>query len=260
VKLHVAGQVKLKLSARSAGLFETLKPLVPLVLFAKDFIVLPPGRVAEGLTSAPFEFTLPSTGLYESYHGVYVTIVYNMYVTCERGVLSRPLSNNEEFVVEIPEASKQAPEAETFSITPEALENVQESSISKIPKFNITGRIFTHKRCPVDLPFTGEITVHMSEAALKSITLELVRVETVKNPDSGKTAREATEIQAIQIADGDVCRNLVIPLYMIFPRLFTCRTMATDTFKIEFEINLIIAFTNGYMITEVFPIELHREK
>jgi len=42
----------------------------------------------------------------------------------------------------------------------------------------------------------------------------------------------ATEIQNIQVADGDVCRKLLIPIYMIFPRLFTCPTLATSNFKI----------------------------
>jgi len=42
----------------------------------------------------------------------------------------------------------------------------------------------------------------------------------------------ATEIQNIQIADGDICRNLPIPIYMIFPRLFTCPTLHTNNFKI----------------------------
>ena len=42
----------------------------------------------------------------------------------------------------------------------------------------------------------------------------------------------ATEIQNIQIGDGDVTRDFAIPMYMIFPRLFTCPTLITPTFKI----------------------------
>ena len=112
--------------------------------------------------------------------------------------------------------------------------------------------------CPINLPFTGEFVVEESAAAVKSIELQLVRSETVRHPESGNTAKEATEIQNIQIAEGDVTRNLVIPIYMIFPRLFTCPTMITDDFKVEFEVNLIVIFGDGYMITENFPIKLHR--
>lgn len=45
-------------------------------------------------------------------------------------------------------------------------------------------------------------------------------------------SRDATEIQNIQIADGDVCRGLPIPIHMVFPRLFTCPTLETTNFKI----------------------------
>lgn len=38
-------------------------------------------------------------------------------------------------------------------------------------------------------------------------------------------AETATEIQNVQIGWGDVCRQMAIPIYMIFPRLFTCPTM-----------------------------------
>ena len=34
--------------------------------------------------------------------------------------------------------------------------------------------------------------------------------------------------------------------------------MITDDFKVEFEVNLIVIFGDGYMITENFPIKLHR--
>lgn len=42
----------------------------------------------------------------------------------------------------------------------------------------------------------------------------------------------ATEIQNIQIGDGDVPQNINIPIYMVFPRLFTCPTLITKNFKI----------------------------
>lgn len=42
----------------------------------------------------------------------------------------------------------------------------------------------------------------------------------------------ATEIQNIQIGEGDVCRARDIPLYMVLPRLFTCPTTSTPHFKI----------------------------
>jgi len=70
----------------------------------------------------------------------------------------------------------------------------------------------------------------------------------------------ATEIQNIQVAEGDVCRGLTIPLHMIFPRLFTCPTLASKNFKVEFEINVVVLLQDGYLITENFPIRLVRAK
>lgn len=42
------------------------------------------------------------------------------------------------------------------------------------------------------------------------------------------SAREPTEIQNLQVGDGDVPRGLAIPLYMVFPRIFTCPTSISE--------------------------------
>lgn len=68
----------------------------------------------------------------------------------------------------------------------------------------------------------GEITVTKCAVEIKSIELQLVRVETCKYMEG--EAKEATEIQNIQIADGNVVRGLAVPIHMVFPRLFTCST------------------------------------
>jgi hypothetical protein len=81
-------------------------------------------------------------------------------------------------------------------------------------------------------------------------------VETVIT--DGSPNREATEIQNIQIGEGNVCRNMIVPMYMIFPRLFSCPTIISSKFKIEFEVNLIVVFCDGYMITENLPLHLGR--
>jgi hypothetical protein len=47
-------------------------------------------------------------------------------------------------------------------------------------------------------------------------------------------------------------------MYMVFPRLFTCPTLAARTFKVDFEVNLVVMFPDGRLITEKFPIKLLR--
>jgi hypothetical protein len=207
--------------------------------------------------------------------------------------------------------------------------------VNRIPNFKITGKLTT-ATCAITRPFTGELIIEEADAIIKSVEVQLVRVETCGCADGfakegthsphtrthahtlDRTHSEAhvslvvcmslvvscggaaTEIQNIQIAEGDVCRQLVIPIFMIFPRLFTCPSTAARTFKIEFEVplpppgmdnersmeaqsihttrshqphahdrtrhaprhtpqvNLVVLFEDGHLVTENFPIRLIR--
>lgn len=104
----------------------------------------------------------------------------------------------------------------------------------------------------------GEVTVEESSGIINSIELQLVRVESI-NID-GKFLKSASEIQNIQIGDGDINHQFILPIYMIFPRVFSCPTINSHTlYRIEFEINLIIIFNDGFTITENFPITIFRD-
>lgn len=122
--------------------------------------------------------------------------------------------------------------------------------------FSLSAKLY-RTNCDISETIIGEITIFNSESPIKSIELQLVRLETVSYIDG--VCREATEIQSIQIADGDVCRGISIPIYLVFPRLFTCPSITTNEFRIEFEINIIIYFAGGYCATESFPIYLYRK-
>src|SRR4051812_23621747 len=101
--------------------------------------------------------------------------------------------------------------------------------------------------CPVAvLCCSGELLIKKCAVDIKSIELQLVRVESCTYMEG--EAREATEIQNIQISDGNIVRGLSIPIFMIFPRLFTCATTIAKQFKIEFEVNLIILFADNHMV------------
>ena len=67
------------------------------------------------------------------------------------------------------------------------------------------------------------------------------------SPETNSTKQEASEIQNIQIGDGNIFRGLPVPMHMVFPRLFSCPTVISQLFKIEFEVNLIVVFGDGYM-------------
>lgn len=218
---------------------------------------------AEGTTELPFEFVLkPLIGsqLHDTYHGVYVNVRYTASVEMHRGMFSNTLKAQREFYVELKrdkEVTEKIEQQEPFKfkISPESLLNIKDSSKKKIPEFIFDGYL-TRTICPLSQAFEGEITIKKCPVDIRSIELQLVRVESCTYTE-GET-REATEIQNIQIADGNVVRNLPIPIHMVFPRLFTCSTTITKQFKVEFEVNLIVLFADGHMVTENFPLILCR--
>ena len=100
-------------------------------------------------------------------------------------------------------------------ISPDSLETAQGK---QVPKFRFEGTIYS-TNCAFNEAFDGFIVTKDSEFVIKSIEVQLVRVETYE----GKTY--ATEVQNIQVADGDVIRDMEIPLYMMFPKIYSCPTV-----------------------------------
>jgi hypothetical protein len=269
LRLEVEGKVFLNYSGKTQGLleFSASSALKPSAIYRQQVELAAPGRFSDGTTNVPFSFVFAGTeqggaeGLMESYHGVFVSVVYIIQAFCDRGRMKKAVVKELEFIVEIPTGSKglglPPPAPMQFDISKETLENVSTYDLSQIPPFKITGNL--HRSAwSIALPFTGEVRVEESESAIKSVELQLVRVECVI-PDTGAPTREATEIQTIQIGEGNISRNMIVPMYMVFPRLFSCPTVATPTFKLDWEVNLIVLFDNGYMVTENFPITLYRD-
>jgi len=265
IKLTVEGSAALQLSARSIGLFEAFySSLKPVQIMQYEIEVSPGGTLPSGTTQIPFEFILrplPDKHLYDTYHGVYVNVQYLITVDMARGMMAKNMKKSKEFIVEVEadaEFKKQISETHApfaFKVSPESLQNVKEGSKKKIPDFLFEGKL-AHTVCNVNKPFSGELTITRCAVDIKSIELQLVRVESCSYMEG--EAREATEIQNIQIADGNPVRGLSIPIYMVFPRLFTCATTLSKQFKVEFEVNLIILFADNHMVTENFPIKLFR--
>lgn len=213
----------------------------------------------DGVTELPFEFRLePLAGqqLQETYHGIYVNVQYLITADLTGSLLGRNLQEILLFFVECPNAQKLAPAPESFVITPDGIEVTAKKSTKPVPKFKLSGKIDS-KTCAITQPFTGHIVIEECEVPIRSIELQLLRVETVGSAEG--FSKERTEIQNIQIGDGDVPRNFQIDIHMIFPRLFSCRTVQERTYKVEFDITLVVLFEDGRNITENFPITLVRE-
>ena len=260
ISLNVEGAVNLQLSARSVGLFEAFySSIKPMDLVNYGITICNAGKIPKGETEFPFEFDLKprkTMKLYETYHGVYINIQYIITVEMMRSMLSKNIKKSMEFIVKNKLQKDNLEKNKVdFEITPENLKNVQKQNTKHIPEFNITGK-FDSGVCNIEKPFTGNICVEKSDQEIKSIELQFVRVETCTYADT--EIREATEVQNIQLADGNICHKFNIPIYMIFPRLFTCITTISKTFKVEFEVNVVVLFKDTHMLTENFPIKLVR--
>lgn len=257
VSLTLDGTVSLQLSAKSVGVFEAFyNSLKPIQLVSYSLDLVKPGKFPHGTTEIPFELPLRAKAgkkLYETYHGVFVNVMYNLRVEMKRSLLNKDLQKSIEFIVEYVETERGEEKPVEFTVTPQSLENVK--GRVNLPDFLIKGTIDT-VNCSITKPFCGEVTVEHSAATIRSIELQLVRVETCGCAEG--YARDPTEIQNIQLVDGDVCRGMKIPIYMVFPRLFTCPSLSTSNFKVEFEINIVVIFQDDHLVTENFPIKLTR--
>ena len=260
IMLTVEGAVTLQLSAKSVGLFEAFyNSLKPIHLINYSLEITKAGKLPSGKTEIPFEVPLKPKGnktLYETYHGVFINVQYSIKVDIKRSLLSKDLQKQIEFIVENKTSSKDEKNKSKsipFTISPETLTNIKEKN--NVPKFKIKGKL-TSSVLNITEPLTGELMVESCHAQIKSIEIQLVRVETCGCAEG--YAKDATEIQNIQIADGDISRGILVPIYMIFPRLFTCPTLSTNNFKIDFEINVVVVFKDDHLVTENFPIKLVR--
>jgi len=166
IKLLVEGLVTLTLSPRSIGAFEAFSSaLKPITLLHTEIEVSSGGRLPKGVTELPFEFQLkPATNqtLCDTYHGVYVNIQYMLSATMIRGMMSRALTKQREFLVETESNSETMTIVANqkpfhFRVSPESLQNVKEASKKKIPDFLFEG-FLQHTTCHINIPFTGELS------------------------------------------------------------------------------------------------------
>ncbi|XP_055316806.1 vacuolar protein sorting-associated protein 26C [Sitodiplosis mosellana] len=241
-----------------------LRGIKPFQLLSNCIQLAGAGKLSQGFSELAFEFELKCVKeiLYETYHGVFININYMIKCEIKRSFLAKTIAKSQQFVIQYKPQPKLPPNNKskceqanvTFTISPETLQKTGKERIS-IPRFLITGSLDAVDCC-ISKPFTGHLTIQHTEVAIKSIDLQLLRIETCGSTEG--YSRDATEVQTIQLADGNVCPKLEIPINFLFPRLFTCPTLISKNFKIEFELNLFVIFQDEYLVTENFPIVLHR--
>ncbi|TYI18138.1 hypothetical protein ES332_A07G070300v1 [Gossypium tomentosum] len=278
IRMALNGSVNLQVRGGSAGVIESFYGVVkPITILSRTLEIRPSGKIVSGTTEIPFSITLRnpkednSERFYETFHGTNISIQYLATVDVMRGYLHKSLSATVEFIVETDLLNPPiSPEMVIFYITQDTQRHPILPEL-KSGGFRITGRIST--QCSMLEPLSGELTVEASVLPICSIDIHLLRVESVLLGE--KIITETSLIQTTQIADGDVCRNMTLPIYVVLPRLLTCPTVLAGPFSIEFKVAIVIIFQSElsrlhpksdpltprlWMAMETLPLELVRAR
>lgn len=209
VTLSVEGLIRAQHPKQSDSSMKNLQ------ILKVDLEICPPGKFNEGKVEIPFSFLLSALHgqtLYETYRGANVVISYTITAVCDRGIIKKALKDDTEFMLEIPTGEKRTDSSPLkFAISPSTLENVEKDELAKIADFRIVGKLHKNE-FSINQPLTGEFTVELSVAPIRSIDLQLVRVETVSF--DGVESKEASEVIKIQIGDGNICRYRISSTYI----------------------------------------------
>ncbi|XP_073840927.1 vacuolar protein sorting-associated protein 26C-like isoform X2 [Musca autumnalis] len=182
IQLSLEGIVNLQLSnSKSVGLLDAFSnSLKPITLLSSTIDLSAPGKLNAGVSEFHFEFPLKCTKepkmLYETYHGMFININYQLRCDVKRSFLAKSLQKTQQFCIQYkPEQEPVPPPKEVcFSISPESIQKNSKERIT-MPRFLITGKFEKLEFC-ITQPLKGNLTVQHTEAAIKSIELQLLRV------------------------------------------------------------------------------------
>ncbi|KAL5142865.1 Down syndrome critical region protein 3 [Glycine soja] len=286
IRLTVKGSVNLQVRGGSAGVVESFYGVIkPIPIVNRTIEVKSSGKIGSGTSEIPFSVNLRQRDenlerFYETFHGANISIQYLATVDISRGYLHKSLSATMELIVESDKADllqrPLSPEMAIFYITQDTQRHPLLPEL-KSGGFRVTGKICT--QCSLSGPISGELTVETSAVPIHSIDLQLFRVESILLGE--KIVTETSLVQTTQasdagfIADGDVCRNMTLPIYVIVPRLLTCPTTLAGPFSVEFKVAIVISFQSElsklhkksdpktprlWLAMETLPLELIRTK
>lgn len=250
IRVNINGCVNLQLSSGTIGVIESLySSIKPIPIINKTVDIRHAGKLNPGKTQIPFSVPLdvPVGGdpdrFYETYHGSNISIQYLITADMVRGYLHKAISATLEFIIETEKGKLyKAPvslESVNFYITQDTQRHQLLPSLQS-GGFRVTGRVAT--QCSLMDPVIGEVTVEESDMPIHSIDIHLLHTESIVVGE--KTAVQTTGIQTTQVADGDVCRGMSLPIYIILPRLLTCPSQSAGSFSIEFELQVIVSFVS----------------
>ncbi|CAA7402031.1 unnamed protein product [Spirodela intermedia] len=248
IRVSISGSVRGGLAGVVDSLYSVVKPIY---LVKNSVVVSSSGKLAPGTNEIPFSITLRKDDakdiqrFYDTFHGGNITIQYLITADISRGYLHKSLSATKEFIVQRDKGSvldlPVAADIVSFYVT----EDTQKHQL--IPelttgRFRVTGKIPTS--CSISDPLIGELIVESSAVPISSIDIQLLRVESI-------LAGERIVTDTSAIADGDVCRSLVLPIYVILPRLLVCPSLVAGPFSVEFQVSIVITFQSE--LSKLYP-------
>ncbi|XP_060205434.1 uncharacterized protein LOC132633193 isoform X3 [Lycium barbarum] len=239
IRLNVNATVNLQVRGGSAGIVESLYGVIkPITILNKTVEVLKSGRISSGTTEIPFSFTLKDPGEepLEKY--------YETYHGGDIGI--------------------------QYLASVDISRGYLHKSLSATVEFIIQ----TEKENLPEKPLSPEMVIfYMTQDTQRQSLLPELKSESILVGE--KIATESSLIQTTQIADGDVCRGMTLPIYIILPRLLTCPSIFAGPFSIEFKVTLVITFQSeqskvhsksnfktlkSWHAAESVPLELIRTK
>ncbi|TRY77069.1 hypothetical protein TCAL_00023 [Tigriopus californicus] len=222
-------------------------------------MLLNPGKLPQGKHEVKFQIPIRANAdrraLLETYHGVRIDIQYILVCEIHRGILAQTFREEKEIFVELKSEWSKVSETKPyqFHITPDKLEYAKRKLMKHVPEFSIRGCLDS-TQCSMGRAVQGTICVDTCTRPIKSVEIQLIRSEQVGVDDP----KDCTEVQNIQIADGDVPRSLKIPLHMVLPQLFACATIKSADIRVEFNINVLVILDDDHIVAESIPIDIYR--
>ena len=186
--------------------------------------VVNPGKVPAGKTEIPFQLTLEvdknnnndngtaasdAVKLFETYHGVKINVDYSIAAEIKRsGILASNVgTKGQEFFVEyeMSESPKWDARKYEFVMTPETVQKRNKKSLKNksdtpMSDFRVRGQLIS-TTVRLSEPISGVLVVEQSERPIRSLELQLLRVESISSDDSNgpSNMHETSEVQNIQV-------------------------------------------------------------
>ncbi|KAL4490221.1 hypothetical protein ABPG72_004260 [Tetrahymena utriculariae] len=260
LKIKAEGILQAQNKASNRDLELVSAHLLPLKLFTHESSIAEMQYVDKDNCEFTFKFKLTANEgekLIETYVGVYVTTGYEIQAELKLANY-QIVKETQSFFVQVNGAGRDMlntdnyPHPQIISVNPEKL---KQGSMEKMPRLKIQG-IINSDVCMINNDFTGQFELEECEGKIRSIDLQLIRVEQVNNA-KGKF-QEATEIQLIQVCDGNITKGIEIPITMMFPKYFCSPNFQWKDFTVEFEVNFIVILYDAFKITLNYPIKLLR--